>query len=281
MCPRAGVGRKTMQTKGTGAVHCLLLGTLLLGGSCAGPSVPRSAVQAPWGIVRAPEARRAGEVSGVMARLVSAVALESGVQDPPPVEIWQLSHEIEGPLVANTRPGRIELGAEVGTLLGDEDGLTWLLAHEYAHWCLHSAEERQWDALPTLLAEGLAEAIVLRALPHLARSAWAEHRAALESIERIESGQTLFNLTLEEWGGVRTPEQARVLYAIGAVLASRIGREGLAELCERARGEALETVPGAWILARAQMESLTRERLLAALDHHVAHAPQPPPAAAR
>jgi hypothetical protein len=201
MCPRAGVGRKTMQTKGTGAVHCLLLGTLLLGGSCAGPSVPRSAVQAPWGIVRAPEARRAGEVSGVMARLVSAVALESGVQDPPPVEIWQLSHEIEGPLVANTRPGRIELGAEVGTLLGDEDGLTWLLAHEYAHWCLHSAEERQWDALPTLLAEGLAEAIVLRALPHLARSAWAEHRAALESIERIESGQTLFNLTLEEWAG--------------------------------------------------------------------------------
>lgn len=266
---------------GTGVRHRLLLGALLLCGSCAGPAVPRSAVQAPWGIVRAPEAGRAREVSGVMGRLVSAVALESGVQDPPPVEIWQLGRAIEGPSEAITRAGRIELGSEVGMLLGDEDGLTWLLAHEYAHWCLQSEESRRWDLLPALLAEGLAEAIVLRALPHLSRSAWAEHRAALESIEHIDPGHDLFRLTLEEWGGIQRPEQARVLYAVGAVLASRIGRQGLADLCERARGEALETVPGAWILAQARLESLTRESLLAALDDHVAHAHQPLPAAAR
>ncbi len=262
-------------------MHELLLSALLLCGSCAGPAAPSGTVQAPWGIVRAPEVKRAREISSVMARLVSAVELESGVQDPPPVEIWQLDCVMDGPSEAATRAGRIELGSEVGTLLGDDDGLTWLLAHEYAHWCLQSAEGRRWDPLPALLSEGLAEAIVLRALPHLSRAAWAEHRAALESIEHIDPGHSLFKLTLKEWGAIQRPEQARVLYAVGAVLASRIGRQGLADLCERARGEALETVPGAWILAQARLESLTRESLLAALDHHVAPADQPLPAAAR
>lgn len=216
-----------------------------------------------------------------MTRLVNAVALESGVPDPPPVEVWQLDCAIDGPSEAITRAARIELGSEVGTLHGDDDRLTWLLAHEYAHWCLQSAEGRSWESLPALLTEGLAEAIVLRALLPLSRPAWAAHRAALESIEHIDAGQDLFTLTLEEWGGIERPEQARVLYAIGALLASRIGRRGLADLCERARVEALETVPGAWILAQARLESLTRESLLAALDDHVSRAHQTLPAEAR
>ena len=241
---------------------------LLIGlASCAGPRPPPHAVVTPWGTARAASESRTGQVASVLQRVAPRVSRELDVPAPPLVEIWQLDSGFEGAIDARTMNDRIELGPEW------DAAPEWIVAHEFAHWCMRHDPRARWSELPIIAQEGLAEVAAFRALPDMRKYAEREHRHSLRSLSEFDPSQGVFEIDARDWVAITDETLLRALYAIGFVLALRIGPEGLAELCARARAEGLAMVPGAWMQERADLVGATPSDLRAALEQELARTP--------
>jgi hypothetical protein len=203
----------------------------------------------------------------VLRLVAPAVAAELRVPPPRALEVWKLSTPVDGHAEARVRGDRIELGLECDPSLG---GIRWILAHEVAHWCLQNDPLARWRELPQLAQERLAEALAFQTVPGAAPLAAAQHRSALSQIERFDAAQGAFSLSAREWGEIAEEGVLRALYALGFLLALRIGPAGLAELCEQAQAAGLRYVPGPWLLERAGLVDAPPSALLAALEEQLA-----------
>jgi hypothetical protein len=175
------------------------------------------------------------------------------------VEVWQLSEEVNGPAEGRTTNGRIEIGEEVR---GEE---LWLIAHEYAHWCVANDPLKRWMGLPHLVLEGLAEFAAAYALPCQAANAEASQRELLESVEHIGSLDEVFAIGPREWGDIGNEQLLRTFYVVGFVLAARLGPDGLARSCAEARISQNASAAGALILCQAGMQGASPEEWVVAL----------------
>lgn len=210
---------------------------------------------ASWdgGLVRSGDSANALRVAKLLSELAPAVAHALGSPPPPFIQVWLLPTEIPGAPAGRTVGDRIEVGREAE---GEE---AWLIAHEFAHWCMASDPQGRWNELPQLVMEGLAELAAARALPSLAAEGKAAHVSALERIARIGSIEEAFGLDAEQWGKIQEEDLLRVLYAMGFVLAARLGPDGLATRCSEARMAGLARVPSNSILASAGLKDASPE----------------------
>lgn len=230
---------------------CLLILTTL---SCSAVHRPPEH-SASWGggLVRSGDSASALRVAKLLSELAPSVAHALGSPPPPFMQVWLLPTEIPGPPSGRTVGDRIEVGREAQ---GQE---AWLIAHEFAHWCMASDPQGRWNELPQIVMEGLAELAAARALPSLAAEAKAAHVSAVKRIAQIGSIEEAFGLDAERWGKIQEEDLLRVLYAMGFVLAARLGPDGLATRCSEARMAGLARVPGTSILAIAGLKDASPE----------------------
>jgi hypothetical protein len=149
----------------------------------------------------------------------------------------------------------------------------FVIAHELAHAWLAP----QWNVLPQILEEGLADmageradpqAGVCRRLFHgLRLVTWAgigwpyvfEHdgkqEAGMLHLGKPEQGLPELGAMLEldgrNYHDVGGEQNENLLYAVGYALVEQIGVPKLASLCERARAASLAQIPADWVLEAA------------------------------
>jgi len=228
--------------------------------ACAGRRPPGHVSPSSAGVVRSDSKAEACRLAEMLSAVAPGVVQALHVPPPAPVEVWQLTCEIPGVCEGRTEGQRIEIGKEAR---GQE---CWLMTHEYAHWCIDHDPLKRWAGLPQIALEGLAEFAAAWALPDLADEAAAGQREALERVERMDSLEKIFALGPKEWGAVADEELLRVFYALGFVLAARLGPDGLADLCAEARSSNQSTVSSASILSRAGLAHASPTGWIEALD---------------
>jgi len=149
----------------------------------------------------------------------------------------------------------------------------FVIAHELAHSWLAP----EWNVLPQILEEGLADmageradpqAGVCRRLFHgLRLVTWAgigwpyvlerdgKQEAGMLHLGKPEQGLPELGAMLELDGStyheVGGEQNENLLYAVGYALVQQIGVPKLARLCERARAEGLPQIPADWVLEAA------------------------------
>ncbi|MFO1010544.1 MAG: hypothetical protein U1F29_10825 [Planctomycetota bacterium] len=121
----------------------------------------------------------------------------------------------------------------------------FLVAHECVHWLA----DGPWDRLPLALEEGLADLIACQLDP-VGRAAKLYDLAHVPPRASFEEIEVALRVTRETWAGLTAAERERA-YWVGYVVASRLGVEGLRELCVEAQAEGLRTVPIERVLALA------------------------------
>lgn len=167
----------------------------------------------------------------------------------------------------------------------------FLVAHELTHFVL----DETWDQLPAVMEEGLAEVVAMSVDPDSAPLRRGRHARDLGTAlhtQSFESGGesrlVLTGIAVRLWdsgrivtppfGAFRTlpdlraalrlgpvgfagldPGDSALLYAVGYLLAARIGIPGLHLLCERAAEEGLSTVPADWIFQAARLDPDDRQ----------------------
>jgi len=173
----------------------------------------------------------------------------------------------------------------------------FLVAHELTHFVL----DEIWDYLPAVLEEGLAEVVAMQVDPDSAPLRRGRHARDLGTAlhtQSFESGGesrlVLEGIAVRLWdsGRIVTPpfgtfrtmpdlraalrlgpvgfagldaSESTILYAVGFLLASRIGIPGLHLLCERAAEEGLSRVPADWIFKAARLDPDDREAWVVAV----------------
>jgi len=149
----------------------------------------------------------------------------------------------------------------------------FVIAHELAHYWLAP----EWNVLPQILEEGLADmageradpqAGVCRRLFHgLRLVTWAgigwpyvlehdgRHEAGMLHLGKPEPGLPDFGTMLEldgtNYHDVGGEQNENLLYAVGYALVEQLGVPKLAQLCARARVEGLTQIPADWVLDAA------------------------------
>lgn len=233
--------------------------------ACSTPTrAPAHGIATRWGVVRSDDeelARRTAEAWDACAPTVVSMLLD---EPPPHVDIWILSEDVPGVPSARTWTDRIELGSECA---GQED---WLVAHEFAHWCMMSDPLERWTALPYVAKEGLAEAAAFRAVPRLAAAAGASHREALTAVERIEYDDDLLEVDVEGLAGIEDESIARALYAFGFTLALRLKPSGLANACATVAPGPAGTIPMRALIVRAGLDGAQPARWIEVLEEDLA-----------
>lgn len=270
--------------------------------SCAStapePDSPAVRTTSPHGVVWAetPEiAERARADLEVLAPRVQD--LLPGVRDERP-EIWVLASLDGGDGEVPDSVGgftRFEGRRPVRIFLRDGSNARWAFAHELTHWYAGP----DWDPLPGVLDDGLADWIAVRTAPELASeirgvrylnaAAWfggmhfeIECDGADGRPERFDvwfhiddeddpapNDDPRVLLGRDRWELNREIEYLpEAYYGIGFVavqrLTARIGIEGLHAMCERAAREGEGVIPADWLLESAGIES--RDGWIAAMD---------------
>jgi hypothetical protein len=124
------------------------------------------------------------------------------------------------------------------------------LAHELVHWQASGA----WKALPPVMQEGLADQVAIEVVPESGPS------TAVEYVYKLSTGRRrdpilAMQVTAREFSDMPHDDDRSGLYAIGFVIASRIGIRELYALCLKSELEGHEQVPAYWLLARARLPS--------------------------
>jgi hypothetical protein len=184
-------------------------------------------------------------------------------EPPPPVDIWLLSEDVPGVPSARTWTDRIELGREC-------NGQDWLVAHEFAHWCMTNDPLGRWSALPYVAGEGMAEAAAFLAVPRLAVAAALGHREALAAVERIEYDDDTLEVDVQTVMKIEDESVVRALYAFGLTLALRLEPSGLERACSEIPPGPRGTIPMRALMARAGLDGATPERWVEVLDEELA-----------
>jgi hypothetical protein len=121
----------------------------------------------------------------------------------------------------------------------------FIVALEIVHWYADGA----WDCLPLALEEGLADLIACQLDP-VGREAKLYDLARVPPAESFDEIEAAFRASRESWAGLTAAERDRA-YWVGAIVARRVGVEGLRALSRDAAAEGLCTVPIERVLARA------------------------------
>ena len=249
--------------------------------SMVGHEALRAEVEASWFTVHAQDRATAQRVLAECEALAPGVL--SGWTSGPsgPVEIFCMPVDAQCGEGRNLTEGDPEqrrvrcIEIDIGRELAWE---RFVLAHELAHAWLAP----EWNPLPQILEEGLAdmagaradpEAGVCRRLFHgLRLVTWAgigwpyqverngKQEAGMLRTGKPEQGLPTLADMLEldgtSYHEVGGEQNENLLYAVGYALVQQIGVPTLKELCERALAEGLAQIPVERVLAAAQ---LTRE----------------------
>jgi len=130
-----------------------------------------------------------------------------------------------------------------------------LLVHELAHWYIGGVGEQ----LPLILEEGVADMVTGEVLPEWSLSIRALHAHFLRQIQSLPDPAAMFRIQdSSAWKG-RSETEARALRAMGYALATRIGLDGLRELCAEARARGLAHIPPERLFERVRIDPLRLE----------------------
>jgi hypothetical protein len=261
---------------------CALL--LLLAAACSAPghATLGALAQAGWFTVHARERATAERVLAECQALAPLVLAGPTSGSPGPVEIFCMPVDLQygegrnltegDPELRHVRCIEIDIGRE----------LAWerfVIAHELTHTWLAP----EWNPLPQILEEGLAdlagaradpEAGVCRRLFHgLRLVTWAGvgYPYVLERNGRKEGGMlrlgnpekglptlaAMLELDGTSYHEVGGEQNENLLYAVGYVLVQEIGVPKLKELCARALAEGRAQIPADWVLAAAKLTRAT------------------------
>jgi len=262
----------------------LLLCTSLLGlAACAAPGheALRAEAQASWFRVHALDRATAERVLSECEALAPSVLSGPTSGAPAALEIYCVpvsttygegrNLTVGDPEGRRVRCVEIDIGR-------DPAWERFVIAHELAHAWLAP----EWNPLPQILEEGLADlageradpqAGVCRRLFHgLRLVTWAgigwpyqierngKQEIGMLRMGRSEAGLPTLGAMLEldgtSYHDVGGEQNENLLYAVGYALVDQVGVPKLKELCERALAEGLPQIPADWVLGAAQ---LTRE----------------------
>jgi hypothetical protein len=251
---------------------------LCAGCAASGHAALVETAQGGWFTVHARERATAERVLAECQELAPGVLAGPTSGPPAPVEIFCVpvdAHYGEGrnltegdPELRKVQCIEIDIGRE----------LSWerfVIAHELTHTWLAP----EWDSLPQILEEGLADMAGARADPQagvcrrlfhgLRLLTWAgigypyvlerdgKQEAGMLHLGRAEKGlpdlAAMLALDGTSYHDVGGEENENLLYAVGYALVLQIGVPELKELCARAQAEHLAQVPAEWVLAAAQL----------------------------
>ncbi len=258
----------------------VFLALVLLVSACACSTTGHAALteraQASWFTVHAQDRATAERVLAECQAVAPAVLSSPTAGSPAPVEIFCVPvdrHYGEGrnltegdPELRRVQCIEIDIGSE----------LVWerfVIAHELAHSWLAP----EWNPLPQILEEGLAdmagasadpEAGVCRRLFHgLRLVTWAgigwpyvverngKKEAGMLHMGKTEQGlpdlAAMLALDGNSYHDVGGEQNENLLYAVGYALVQQIGVPKLKELCERALQSGLPQIPADWVLEAA------------------------------
>lgn len=254
---------------------------VLAGCRAGGHAALQECVQAGLFTVHARERATAERVLSECQALAPLVLAGPTSGSPAPVEVYCIPVEDTYGEGRNLTRGDPELRRVECIEIDIGRELVWerfVIAHELAHAWLAP----EWNPLPQILEEGLAdlaashadpEAGVCRRMFHALRLVtWAgsgvpfrgesegKPVAGILHLGHAERGLPTLAGMLEldgtnyhDVGGI---ENENLLYAVGYVLAQQLGAPKLRELCARASAEGRAQIPAEWVLSAA---GLSRE----------------------
>lgn len=274
----------------TAAARWTLLLALTLA-ACAGP--PPASVETPYGQARAATQDRARQLALLLSDLTPRVRelLPDALERDTEVWLDDFPGLTDRPdVVGLAAPGSGRIRIRADRLGRDAD---FVLVHELVHALLGPS----WEPLPSVMKEGLCDAVARRLAPTASRPVTALRLfdaltaypgAALElayfepvlgSLERLpvpladRTAPDPFTALQQPGPGVHLrglDDDDPVLYGYGLLVVERIlerrGLAGLHALCRQAGGRGLDLVPLPWILEAAELQATPESWRRAALE---------------
>jgi hypothetical protein len=258
------------------------LGGLLLAlSACVGhlpPRLPYSA-HSDWGTVRAEDEATAREVAAIVDEIAPRVAPRVPGLDLRPLDI-RIVRGFADPLWGGATfqmPGGSWMEIPVGSL---PDLVESTLAHEMVHYWLG----HDWDTLPAVIEEGLADLVAGDAAPEesaIERAGYAvllssafsdglELLVAIDGDERIARPyrlnaeldreslpgvEEILAMSSRDLNAVGDRENRLLLYGFGYLFAARIGIDHLHQLCLEAHRRGMQHVPARWLYTAADIDA--------------------------
>ena len=269
--------RPTKHLSPRAAACALLLG---LAGCLAHfpPRLPHAA-ESPWGTVRAEDPAIASEMATLVDEIAPRIAPEVPGLDVRDLDV-RVVRGFADPLWGGATfqmPGGYWMELPVGSL---PELARSTLAHELVHYWLGP----DWDPLPAVLEEGLADLVAGRVVPEesaIERAGYAillstafsgglelrvgppsEARASIATMRlnadldpaQLPELDDVLRMSSRDLNAVESRENRLFLYGFGYLFASRIGVERLYELCRLARQRGHARIPAEWIYREAGID---------------------------
>lgn len=280
-------------------LRSLLVVVLVLLASCAvarPPELPES-MTATFGTVSGSSRERVRHVARLLDELAPQIPLVLPGCDQRQIDVRlvaEMAHESWSGATYTVRARRwMELPENEG-----HQRLAATMAHELVHYLLG----REWSTLPGVLEEGLCDSVAHILVPECGVLERGEYAVMLGTalqgsyrfdaermigrgesahfapqrvtytvraqIERADlpAFEEALRLDSGDLEPIRVPGVRGVLDALGYLVVSRIGIEGLFRLCQRAHVQHLAQVPSTWLLEAAGLERADSAGWLRAID---------------
>lgn len=202
--------------------------------------VPAIEVKTACGVVTASTQEQADRVAIMLEELSPLVRARLSTSKTNCPSVFFLDGPVGIAISGMATPSEILLSSE------PNERVRATLTHELTHWYVDDA----WKPLPHAAEEGLADLLAVEMNPQSSASIQV---TALVALMACPVHDPIAAFELKDWAfsDLESAKRLQGITAIGFFVVSRIGVDGLRELCERAGNAGYEQVPAQWLLDRA------------------------------